>query len=86
MVYLPDTGATTGKQVLLSNCMNLDLGAPSMELSLQDNRLVLNLVTDAILSNTTQNMPIVHGVAAVPYTVSFAFRDELHVVVQLLQW
>ncbi|XP_045168233.2 uncharacterized protein LOC123531392 [Mercenaria mercenaria] len=66
LVYLPEDGASAGnfKQVMLSNCMSIDLGAPSMELSLQNNRAVLELTTD-VLSNET----------AVPYRPVVASVD-----------
>lgn len=67
IVYMPDVGNMPTRQVLLSNCMNLDLGAPSLELWLQNGRLVLDLVTDNNQPNATsaQKTPVT---VSVPYT------------------
>jgi hypothetical protein len=66
LVYLPEADGTIGnyKQILLSNCMRVDLGAPSLELYLQNNELILELATDG----THQNAPGL-AVGKVQYTV-----------------
>ncbi|XP_060603928.1 uncharacterized protein LOC132756707 isoform X2 [Ruditapes philippinarum] len=65
LVYLPEADGTIGnyKQILLSNCMRVDLGAPSLELYLQNNELILELATDG----THQNAPGL-AVGKVQYT------------------
>lgn len=74
---MPDLDATAGRQVLLSNCMSLDLGAPSLELSLQNGQLVLDLVTHNIGKNASSPLNNAATVS-VPYTVRtdvLCFRD-----------
>ncbi|XP_060577491.1 uncharacterized protein LOC132734715 [Ruditapes philippinarum] len=55
LVYLPEADGSIGnyKQILLSNCMRVDLGAPSLELYLQNNELILELATDGTQLNTS---------------------------------
>ena len=62
------TGAGN-KQVLLSNCMNLDLGGPSFEIALQEGRVTASLVTDAIISASPNTNNALGAIASVPYQV-----------------
>lgn len=57
------------KEVLLSNCMNLDLGGPSFEIALQDGRVTATLVTDAIINASPSANSAVAAVSSVPYQV-----------------
>lgn len=57
------------KQVLLSNCMNLDLGGPSFEIALQEGQVTASLVTDAIIAANAGINSNVGAIASVPYQV-----------------
>ncbi|XP_052799196.1 uncharacterized protein LOC128230787 isoform X2 [Mya arenaria] len=43
--FKPANNANEGRQVLVSNCMNLDLGAPTLDLSLLNGNVQLQVVT-----------------------------------------
>ncbi|XP_053373777.1 uncharacterized protein LOC123531382 [Mercenaria mercenaria] len=83
IVYLPPQGLGASKQNLLSNCLSLDLGGPSMELSIQNNQLVLHLVTEANEQNATntRNPPVELAVTYSPqiWNTVTAIYDGAHV-------
>ena len=70
IIFNPATSSQTSRQVLLSNCMNLDLGGPTFDLSLENGEVVLRVVTDQVIK--TGSNVIVPVTLAMPYTVGFS--------------
>ncbi|XP_052256484.1 uncharacterized protein LOC127861844 [Dreissena polymorpha] len=84
VIFLPETSATS-RQVLISNCMNMELGGPTMDLALLNGEVVLTVVTNHLLASNSTGSKVLK----LPYdvniwqVVTFMYDGEnLHMAVE----